>query len=175
MDLTTAMFTTRVPTPKCGALTSGGTPCKRATIRGGTRCTLHGGGSPEARRVAEEMLAIARVPAARVLLQIIEDWTADRCETCGRPHGDPGPVIRAATAVLDRTGLGPNATVTLERAQEPEGEHWASWMTDEQLALVNDWIADAKRRMAAGAPRQDEWPVIVTTAVETDTDEGEVF
>ena len=112
---------------RCGALTTAGTPCRRATIRGGTRCTLHGGASPQARRVAEEALAIARVPAARVLQMIIEDWMADYCETCGRPQGNPGPVIRAATAVLDRAGLHPSMSLDVARAPDvPEFERWTA-------------------------------------------------
>lgn len=107
---------------QCGALTANGTPCKRYTIRGGTRCTLHGGGSPEAKRVAEEMLAVARVPAARVLLQIIEDWEADRCGVCGRPSGDAGPVIRAAMAVLDRAGMHPSMSVQVSREPDTHTE-----------------------------------------------------
>jgi hypothetical protein len=31
--------------PRCGARTRAGTPCKRAAVRGGTRCPLHGGRS----------------------------------------------------------------------------------------------------------------------------------
>lgn len=31
--------------PRCGAMTRAGTPCKRAAVRGGTRCPLHGGRS----------------------------------------------------------------------------------------------------------------------------------
>lgn len=133
----------------CGAMTSGGTPCKRAVIPGGTVCTLHGGGTAQARRVAAEMLAVARVPAARVLLQIIEDWTAEQCPTCGRSRGDPGPVIRAATAVLDRTGLGPNVSVSVERG--PESAPWTKYFTDEQRREIAKWIAEAKQRMLAGA------------------------
>jgi hypothetical protein len=67
------------------------------------------------------MLAVARVPAARVLLRIIEDFEADRCETCGRPLGDAGPVIRAATAVLDRAGLHPSMTVHVSRGIQETG------------------------------------------------------
>lgn len=97
----------------CGATTGNGTPCRRPTIRGGTRCTLHGLGTPQARRVAEEMLARLRVPAIETLYQIIEAYRASACTACGRSAMDPGPVIRAAISVLDRTGLGPNTTVTV--------------------------------------------------------------
>lgn len=157
----------------CGALTSSGTPCRRYTIRGGTRCTLHGGGSPEARRVAEEMLAVARVPAARVLLRLIEDWEADRCQTCGRPSGDPGPIIRAATVVLDRAGLHPSMSVHVTR--EPENS-FAGLSEDELIAQLEEMLKsaresrDAKRALLLGPSTQQE--VIVVEAeceIEGDT------
>lgn len=138
------------PSIRCGALTGNGKRCRRFPIRGGTRCTLHGGGSPQARRVAEEMLAIARVPAARALLQVIEDWSADTCDVCGRPHGDPSPVIRAATAVLDRTGFHPSMALEVSRA-EPRAPSWARWLTNDQLMQLRSWIEAARRRMASGA------------------------
>lgn len=156
----------------CGALTSSGTPCRRYTIRGGTRCTLHGGGSPEARRVAEEMLAVARVPAARVLLRLIEDWEADRCETCGRPSGDPGPIIRAATVVLDRAGLHPSMSVQVTRERD---NSFADLSDDDLIAQLEEMLQsaresrDAKRALLLG-PSTHQEVIVVEAEVETGHD-----
>jgi hypothetical protein len=39
--------------PRCGALTRGGTACRRPALRGCKRCRLHGGLSPGAPRGTE--------------------------------------------------------------------------------------------------------------------------
>jgi hypothetical protein len=143
-------MTLAVPVRLCGALTSSGTPCRRACLRGGVKCALHGGASPDALRVATETLIGARVLAARVLLEVMDNWTADLCDTCGRPKGDPIPVIRAAQLVLDRTGLGPTSTLTVDHATG--GASYARWMTQEQARTVGEIVADSKARMEAGEP-----------------------
>ena len=134
----------------CGAQTGDGTPCRRYTIRGGTRCSIHGGASPQARRVAEEMLAIARLPAARALLQVIEDWNATKCETCGHPTGDAKYVINAAKAVLDRSGLPVSVRLEQEHRFVSKGAPWADWLLPGQLEQISEWMLDAKQRMSEG-------------------------
>jgi len=149
---------------RCEAQTGNGTPCRRFPIRGGTRCTLHGGGTPQARRVALEMLALARLPAARALLRVIEDWEADACDACGRPCGDPGPVIRAATAVLDRTGFHPAMTVQVDHG-EPPAASWLRWLSRDRFNQILLWRDEARARMAAGLapePRQSYLPEAAT-------------
>jgi hypothetical protein len=141
----------------CGATTKdSGEPCKRACIKGGTRCTLHGGNSPLARQAASETLAAAALPAARVLFDIIDEWQRTTCPVCGMPKGDPGPVIRAAQIVLDRTGFHPSMSVQVSHTDEIPP--WARWLTNDQLRQVGEWIADAKTRMEAGADPEDNLP-----------------
>lgn len=141
---------------RCGAVTSSGRPCRRAAIRGGTRCTLHGGASPQARQKAEEVLAVARVPAAGVLLRIIHDWQGSACPACGRPSADPGPVIRAAIAVLDRTGLHPSLAVRVGPAAESATDPAIEWLTAPQARAMASIFEDCRRRMLAGEPKP-EW------------------
>jgi hypothetical protein len=141
----------RYDTRICGHKTKGsGEPCRRPSIKGGTCCTHHGGHSPLARQAAAETLAAAALPAARVLFEIIEDWRRETCPTCGLPKGDPGPVIRAAQIVLDRTGFHPALSVQVASSAIPP---WAQYLTDAQLRQVGLWIEEAKERMESGGPR----------------------
>lgn len=156
-----------VLTNTCGALTSSGTPCRRYTIRGGTRCTLHGGGSPEARRKAEEMLAIARLPAARVLARIIDDYEADKCAACGRPTGDVTPVIRAAFGVLDRTGLHPSMGVQLGRAED---HALADLSEDELIGQLEEMLESARAAREAKRAQQPDPIDAEVIVVEADSE-----
>jgi hypothetical protein len=90
------------------------------------------------------------MPATEALFDIIDAYMRVRCEVCGQPSGDPGPVIRAAQIVLDRTGFGPSASLTLNHVRVPPP--WIEWLTDEQLATVAAFMRDATARMEAGAP-----------------------
>ncbi len=142
----------------CGARTkANGLPCQRVCAPGFNRCNLHGGHSPLARQAAQRALAAAALPAAQVLFDILDRYQSDTCPHCCMPRGDPTPVIRAAQIVLDRTGFHPSVSVELSR-QEPQAAEWGPWMTDDQLRQIGQWIADAKRRMAAGEPPEDRMP-----------------
>lgn len=52
---------------RCGAKNRQGEPCSKFPLAGGTRCVLHGGGSPQARRKAAENLLQMR------LLKLVPD------------------------------------------------------------------------------------------------------
>ena len=92
----------------CGAKTSSGTPCKRAPIPGGNRCCLHGGGSPLARAAAERRLLLGADLAIDRLLDSLVEHDHPPCELCGCAPGRADPnTLRAAIAVLDRTGFSP--------------------------------------------------------------------
>lgn len=78
--------------PLCGARTRAGASCRQPAMRGGFRCRMHGGASPQAKRKARLRLAELVDPAiatiARVMVSGAKD--ADR--------------LRAAEAILDRAG-----------------------------------------------------------------------
>jgi hypothetical protein len=133
----------------CGATTRDGAPCRRAVKPGFTRCKLHGGDSPAARAKAEEFLLAARVKSAGVLDRIVESYNATACDKCGRGD-DVHAVIRAAIAVLDRTGFGPRATLTVERGSREATMPWVRWLTGDELALIDHLCEQAERRMEAG-------------------------
>jgi hypothetical protein len=133
-----------VPYKRCGALTTAGTRCGRRPYPGGTRCNLHGGASPQAKAVAARTLAIARDYAAEVLQSVLADYLAETCPVCGRPSGDPRNVIRAAVAVLDRTGL--HKTVAVQIESDIPG--WVAYLPEDQLEQIGIWIQAATARMS---------------------------
>jgi hypothetical protein len=130
---------------ECGAPKTNGMPCKRQVAPGFTRCNLHGGANPAAKIKAEQMLAQARLPACEALYDIIEGWQRDRCAVCGYPSNDTDmlkTIIRAAQVILDRSGLGPRAT--LEVAKQTDGDLNLDLLTDEELAEMDGLLAQMK-------------------------------
>ena len=93
----------------CGAKTSAGTPCRRRPIKGGARCVLHGGGSPIAREAAERRLLYGVSLALDRLLDALSEHEHDGpCALCGcNPSSRDPNTLRAAIALLDRSGFGP--------------------------------------------------------------------
>jgi hypothetical protein len=115
---------------------------------------LHGGNAPQVRRSAEQRLRALADPAVDALTRALESH-GPACDVCGRADGDRDPsLIRSAIAVLDRCGMGPKATLSVERA-EPAFAGWVLYLPTEQLKQVGDWIEDAKARMARGEDRAD--------------------
>src|SRR5437763_10144286 len=109
-------MTPEIPRRQCTATNRDGERCRRSPILGGTVCPFHGGGTPQARAAARQRLLGLVEPVIDVFEEIVEQWHGTRCETCGRPTGDPGPIIRIGQLALDRSGLGPSATLSLEHA-----------------------------------------------------------
>jgi hypothetical protein len=151
------------PILRCGHITSKGNKCNSITIKGliPPACRIHCGLSKTQRKdKVAEILAGAALPASNALLEILDQWLGERCEHCGHPTGEPGPVIKAAQIVLDRTGFHP--TLTLQsggRAVDPEMERIASYLTTEQLIQVHEWIEDARRRIEQSVPIIDVVPI----------------
>lgn len=131
---------------KCGApRASTGDPCQRDVAPGFTRCNLHGGANPSAKIKAEQALAQARLPACEALFDIIEKWDRARCPTCGFPSGDTDVqkvIIRAAQVILDRTGLGPRAT--LELAKQSDGDLDLDLLTDAEMAELDALLGQVR-------------------------------
>jgi hypothetical protein len=89
---------------RCGARTKSGKPCPTPPIKGGTRCRMHGGAAPQVKKAARERLMELREPALVALGKVLRD-----------PKADDATKVRAAVAILDRTGLGPNVKVEVEQ------------------------------------------------------------
>jgi len=101
--------------------------------------------------IARKRLLSLVEPAIDALDEVVERYRATRCPTCGLPTGDPGPVIRIAQLALDRSGLGPSATLSVQTASH-EPPICVAWLTTEQLATMTKWFEDATAAMERGDP-----------------------
>lgn len=113
---------------------STGARCKRRPIPGGNVCRMHGGAAPQVRKAARLRLAELVEPGITALTEILEGPTAVwEClepgvapgpESAGRPGVwkrvgmDPATKLRAAEAVLDRTGYPRRTELDLGDARE---------------------------------------------------------
>jgi len=144
-------MTLEIPRRQCTATNRDGERCRRYPIAGGNVCIFHGGGTPQAQQAARKRLLGLVEPIIEVFEEIVETWHGTRCETCGRPTGDPGPIIRIGQLALDRSGLGPSATLSLEQASH-EPPPCVRWLSTEQLYTIAKWYEDATARMERGEP-----------------------
>ena len=98
-------------TRRCNAHSSrSGERCKKSAILGGSVCRTHGGSAPQVKRKALERIKELQTPAVEVLAQAI-DAEEQQLDRKGQVIGlgpDHAVRLRAATAVLDRTGMGPH-------------------------------------------------------------------
>lgn len=118
-----------ISNPDGQGLKSNGDPCNNPVVPGMLRCYMHGGKMPLAKIKAENMLALLRMPAIEVLHKalasleaVIDAFNGDTCATCGRPTGETKNLVKAcsnaarvASTVLDRTGVGPRATIEIKQ------------------------------------------------------------
>ena len=133
----------------CGAKTAAGGNCKRSPIPGGSRCVLHGGATPLARMEAERRLLLGVSFALdRLLDAVSEHHHALPCPACGcNPSRNDPNTIRAATALLDRSGFGPGVKLqhTTEEDElreirvhivKPDPEQLAEYEASDRAALA---------------------------------------
>jgi len=79
-----------------------GKQCRNIPITGGTVCVSHGGSIPAVKAAAQRKMIALLDPALAVLYRSLyecEEWPSR---------------IRAALGILDRAGLGPGSTLTLD-------------------------------------------------------------
>lgn len=97
----------RAPCPTCGRChatsSQTGRPCKKSPILGGGVCLTHGGSAAQVQKAARLRLLALADPAISALSAIVQDEEAA-----------DGDRLRAATAILDRTGFGPGSKVEVE-------------------------------------------------------------
>lgn len=139
-----------------GGLNSHGDPCSRSVKAGFTRCNLHGGNGAAAKIKAEQAMALLRMPAIETLYRILEQSEKQTCPTCGFPAGDTDEkrmLVRACQTILDRTGMGPHATleITAQSDGSPINLDMLSLEEREELLLC---LAKVRAIKAAVRSRQ---------------------
>lgn len=141
---------------------------------------MHGGLSPSSLTKAQMALAALRNPAIEILFnaltalhEIIEQWRSNTCPHCMYPIGnteEKEAIIKAAAnaaksaaLVLDRTGLGPKATV--EVVTQSDGTIDLRQLTLEEraelaalLAQVRDFKSRVMLRIAGALPMKQVNP-----------------
>jgi hypothetical protein len=79
-----------------------GERCRAPAIKGGTVCRVHGGAAGHVKKAAKERLLELVDPALAALHKVLTDKDAD-----------DSTKVRAAVAILDRTGHGPGAHIEI--------------------------------------------------------------
>lgn len=146
---------------KCGSLhTSHGLPCLRNRVPGLTTCYTHGARLPQNIAKAEKLLAVARLPSIEALLIILDQFNQTaQCHECGFPNhsvDEKRMVERVARTVLDRTGLGPKATLEV-KTPEAAGALDVSAMNAGELAELDTLLASMealKKRVMSRLARE---------------------
>lgn len=121
-----------------------GKPCTKYAIIGGRTCATHGSSTRQAKAKARERLDALADPAIAALRSVLERGIED---------GDLGSAVRAAIAILDRTGFHPKQAMELSG---PDGgpvrhEHatldWSVLRPETRRMLLEDLERAAERRV----------------------------
>ena len=96
------------PCPTCGrchaSSSQTGDPCRRWPIPGGGVCSSHGASTANVRKAAARRLLELSDPAITALSDVVKGAAKESDR------------VRAATAILDRAGLGPSSKIEVEAA-----------------------------------------------------------
>jgi hypothetical protein len=127
---------------RCRATNRDGHPCGRTPAPGAFVCSFHGGKTPAAVMAAKARLAAGADLAIAYLVNMLEP--REPCLHCGRIDDGKDPVVvRACQLVLDRSGFGPGATLTVNQSDNALTD-----LTLEELACRAEEIAISARQMA---------------------------
>lgn len=125
---------------RCTATNRSGERCGRASSVGAFVCDRHGGKSPRSLEKARERIQELVEPALDVLHRATR--SAPACEHCGRSDADRDPTaVRAAVAILDRTGFHPTMSVEVAPPNP-----YAECSEDELIEKLETLLAAAKAR-----------------------------
>lgn len=126
-----------------------GNRCRRAAIKGGTVCTVHGGNLPQVRRAAKDRLLELVDPALASLHKVLSD-----------PSAEDAVKVRAALGILDRTGFGPGHKIQVD-GPDKFGE-----MLRDAMGGVDRDLSPAAERPAlesgGGAAAEHTWEDVET-------------
>lgn len=129
------------PCPTCGRCHAHSSqtadPCRRWPVPGGGVCLSHGGSAAHARKAAALRLLELADPAIAALAKVVKDTPKDADRT------------RAATAILDRAGLGPSSKIEVEAK---------TWEDVFEVTIVNEKgdEAPAWRRNRYAQPDEED-------------------
>jgi len=91
------------------------------------------------------MMAACRLPAIENLFSIIDQFSRNPCAICGFPKGDTDEkrmIIRACQTVLDRSGMGPHATLDL--VPQTDGDLPLALLTESERGVLLGALAQIK-------------------------------
>jgi len=101
-----------------------GVQCKNIPIVGGTVCVSHGGSIPAVKAAAQRKMVALIDPALAVLYRAMvecDEWPSK---------------IRAALGILDRAGMGPGSTLTLDSDKSDLSQLSMSELRDRAKAVT---------------------------------------
>lgn len=167
-ELTVAVMATKAE-GRCGSLdTPNGWPCERYPRAGFAACRKHVARVPATLAKGERLLATARKPAVSALLEILEQWEEHTCAECGYPRGDTDEkrmIVATAKLVLDRTGMGPRATLDINTPKKDDSDALIEVMTDEErdtLMRLIDQVSQLKSTVRLRLKQAEEVPLPIT-------------
>lgn len=91
------------PAIYCRANKRNGEPCKNYAMQGGALCKKHGGNLPQVQAAARRRMMELTAPAIAQLQEILT-----------KPNTSDADRLRAVAMILDRTGFGPKAEMTVD-------------------------------------------------------------
>lgn len=140
-----------LPDRRCTANNKDGERCGRSAALGAFTCDKHGAKSPLSIKAAHERLAVLAEPASDVLFRATR--TAPPCPVCERSDADRDPTaVRAAIAILDRFGVGPHASLTVQPAPSYESHGLDD---DAMIQLVEQKLHRVEQQLAVLRQNRD--------------------
>lgn len=122
---------------QCTGTSRDGDRCNNSAIFGMNVCHMHGGKSPQTISNHKRRLMEAQGDAMRNVVDI------------ANTSQDEAIKLRANLAILDRTGMGPSASL---KVGSDESAPWTAWLTNEELQHAYALKDAAIARMDAGEP-----------------------
>ena len=110
------------------------------------------------------MMARLRLPAIEILFKIIEQFEQNTCDSCGYPVGDAAEkrmIVGTCRTVLDRAGMGPNATVTI--VPQLDGDLNLELLTDPERSSLMEHLSHVRALKEAVRARQIDAVATPTT------------
>ena len=161
-----------VPVVRCVQIKKDGERCKNWSLRGYTKCRKHAGPQALMKDGNVSKYAEAVIEAARLRLVDSSDLALDTLIELAQPGTSEGIRLKAATEVLDRSGIrgGFDIKVETEVTVNPGDE------IAKRLAKLQEGaqaVAEMKRKAAAGEDLDADESDIIEGEVITDDDEQE--